>query len=772
MSAIKLITLGRLAVIVDEEEVPGISNRPVRGGLLVYLAIEGEATRDAALGVVWPDRAPTRARHALSQTLYALRKDLGDDWLDAGGSYLRTTDDLDVDALRFARAVEEKAFETALELYRGPFLKSCYLVSSAPFQQWVDRQERRLEALHRTARKGEIERRIRAGDHTGALRVARDWAELSPLEDEPRQHLIRLYAATGATGKALQQYQELATLLAREGLAPLPETRALVRQVQESEAVESAAPRPPSAADPRPAALAGVSPGGSREVGPIPAPVTRWPAHLRAVAVLALLVVGTIGLLLGQTQRATTAPEQPFEVRSVAVRPFENRRGHPDDQLLVDGIHDALIESVALRGLRVISRESVIRYRDRGVPAREVARALDVDAVVEGSVVRTGDSIRIRASLVRGTNGEPIAAVTFARRIEEVPTLVREVSAALLGIREPTAVREVTDAAPLPPVDRGAYESYLRAQRLLHEFDMEAAIAVYDSAIALDPSFSWAYAGLAQAYLVGGFFGAVPRELAWPRARDGALRALERDSALAGAHAVLGQIALYDDWNWSRAETELVAALQLDRNDVLARHAYADLLVLRGRAGESLRQVELARAVDPFSPLINGTYIGHLYGAREFERLLEELPRVRDRLHDPSFAGDFRALTLWELGRFDEALAEFRGAWSAGPELVTAMERALASGGPHGAMRAAAEYAAARWEPGGESAFEIAVRYALAGSRDEAFVWLERAYEERRPSFIHFVSYPAFDGLRSDPRYEKLVERIGLAPEPPTAPER
>lgn len=183
MADIELVTLGRLALWTDGEERTGISSQPVRAALLVYLGVEGEATRDEILACIWPEYPADRARRALNQAVYQLRQDLGEDWLDTAGSYRRRTEALGVDAVRFAEAVQAGDYERALELYEGPFLHSCHLTSSTGFRNWTDRQQHRLDALHRVACEGEIERLTGVGDLGRALDVARTWTAMSPEDD-------------------------------------------------------------------------------------------------------------------------------------------------------------------------------------------------------------------------------------------------------------------------------------------------------------------------------------------------------------------------------------------------------------------------------------------------------------------------------------------------------------------------------------------------------------------------------------------------------------
>lgn len=217
-AAIDVVTLGRFAVFAGGEALGGITSQPVRASLLVYLAVEREATRDAVLACLWPEHEPALARHALSQTLYQLRQDLGNEWIDARGTYLEAGPGLSVDALRFAEAIEGERYEDAIAAYHGPFLEGCHLAAVSAFQHWVDRHRSRLARLHRKARRQHIEHLVPSANPEGALHVARDWVELEPLDDEAQQHLIRLLADTGGRAEALRHYEDFSRLLAFEEL--------------------------------------------------------------------------------------------------------------------------------------------------------------------------------------------------------------------------------------------------------------------------------------------------------------------------------------------------------------------------------------------------------------------------------------------------------------------------------------------------------------------------------------------------------------------------
>jgi hypothetical protein len=299
-----------------------------------------------------------------------------------------------------------------------------------------------------------------------------------------------------------------------------------------------------------------------------------------------------------------------------------------------------------------------------------------------------------------------------------------------------------------------------------HPQKWKEAARLYEQAIALDSSFALARAGLASSFFLLGYFGVEPQEEVWPKAREAAQQAIELDADAAEAYTALGYILLFADWDWSGTETALVHALRLDPNDAFARHGMADLLTIRGRPEEGLRQAELGRQADPLSSLVNGTVVGHLYLARHFEGAIAEIHRLREEFHNPHFLQSFLVASLWQLHRYEEAWPEYRTYWSRinDPGILPAADRGYAEGGPRGAMRAVADYGAQHWNARSDAS-SIAKYYARADARDLSLQWLERARRERVSNLPIELADPVFDAMRLDPRFQALVRGIGLSSE-------
>ena len=229
-------TLGSLRVERDGEEISSLPRQTVRCALFLYLAVQREVTRDAAMGLLWPDKDPDRARGALNQTLYELRKVLGEDWVKTQGDFFRVSEDVEVDALQFEARVGEGDHEGALTLYRGPFLAGSAPPAGIGFEHWSERQRSHYETEHRKARRGRVEELYEAGDREGALAVARSWWEKDPLEDEAAHWVIRLLAELGRKSQALKTYDQYAATLKQElEVEPLDETKEFVERVRSGE---------------------------------------------------------------------------------------------------------------------------------------------------------------------------------------------------------------------------------------------------------------------------------------------------------------------------------------------------------------------------------------------------------------------------------------------------------------------------------------------------------------------------------------------------------
>jgi len=516
------------------------------------------------------------------------------------------------------------------------------------------------------------------------------------------------------------------------------------------------------------------SPGGfaapSAAVPPAAArPRRRWLAIGAAAALVAVAAV--LGALNFGPRAADPAGGRGTAIRSIAVLPFDNLTRDASQEYFVDGIHEALITDLARLGtVNVTSRNSVMRFKGRAQSMKDVARELGVDALIEGSVLRTGSKVRITAQLILGATDAHVWADSYDRELQDVLALLSEVSGAIA--REVQA--NLGGAAPpdppahaiAKPVRPEAYEAYLRGQHVINQSlsaaSLKEARGHFEEAVRLDPGFAKGWSGLAACSLIAGVFGRIPAADAARAGREAAQRALAIDESDGEAHAALGGIELYFDWNFEGARRRIERAVPLNPHNSMVRHLYADYLMIQGRLDESLEQVTLGRSYDPMSRLANIVVMFHTLATRRYDDVIVESRRVLERFPDATWAHGTRADAFWYQHRYEEALAEQRLSLGGDSEAWQAFEQAFRRGGPRAAMKARAVRLALAAASTAANHTAVAAAYAEAGEPDAAMAWLEKAYADRLPQLLHVPADPAFDGMRDDPRFEAVMRKIGI----------
>jgi len=461
-----------------------------------------------------------------------------------------------------------------------------------------------------------------------------------------------------------------------------------------------------------------------------------------------------------------TSSPAPAGRPSVAVLAFADMSPGGDQEYFADGIAEEILNALArVPGLRVAARTSAFSFKGSTLDVRTIGRQLGVAALVEGSVRTEGRRVRITAQLIDVEDGLNRWSEEYDRELESVFAVQEEIATRVARALEvELAAPGPGGELPMPRTTSAAYQAYLQGRHAFHAGRFGDALDAYARAVALDTAFVPARAGMAAARYILGYFGVLPYEDAVSVARREALAALELDHGSVEAHGVLGYIALYHDWAWETAEREVKLALELGPNEAMAYHAYADVLLATSTPEESLRQVEIGREADPLSLVANAAVVGHLIFARRFEEALVEVDALRARFPDSQgFDTAFRARILWQLGRRVEAIEGWRKAWSTrDPHAWVSAEEALSQGGPAACLRAWADHLADRHVRGGDGAYETAEIYAMAGAREMALTWLERALEERAPSMVHVLAAPAFDGLRGEPRFRAVLRTMSI----------
>lgn len=494
----------------------------------------------------------------------------------------------------------------------------------------------------------------------------------------------------------------------------------------------------------------------------------------KRVAAVVLASLGALVVLLYLTK----APNkfllrrgvQP--IRSIAVLPFDNFSGDPEQQYFADGMTEALTAELGqIRSLRVPSRTSVMLYKRANKPLREIARELDVDALVEGSVTRSRDRVGVTVQLLDGSRDQHLWGEVYERDSRNVLALQHELARAITEqLKISLTPQEQQHLRSASPVNPDAYSAYLHGRYYWYKRTNEAfqrSIQYYEQAIAGDPGYAPAYAGLADAYALLGSSpnDALPPNEAMPKAKAAAQKALQIDDGLAEAHASLAYVSMVYEWNWATAEKEFQRAIEINPHYAGAHEWYAQLLAARGREEEALSEVKKARDADPMLVLMHAAVAEVLYYSRRYDEVIAQCQQTLEL--DPGYA-----LAHLHLGRaytakglYPEAIAEYRKAQDSlgeTPAIVMAIGYANAEAGDRSAARKALEELRAQSKQRYVPALYFAAIYTALGDPKEGISWLEAAYREHDDYLVYLKVDPMADSLRSSPRFQVLLQRLGL----------
>ncbi|HET7695366.1 MAG TPA: tetratricopeptide repeat protein [Vicinamibacterales bacterium] len=490
-------------------------------------------------------------------------------------------------------------------------------------------------------------------------------------------------------------------------------------------------------------------------------PIGRY--SLLAGAMMALGAAATYLLLPDRI-----APTRPVSVRSLAVLPLQNLSADPAQEFFVDGMTDALIGRLSrIPDIRVISRTSAMHFKGTRLPLPEIARALQVDAIIEGSVVRSGSRLRISVQLIRAATDDHLWSGNYDRELRDVLNLQDEVAQAIARQIQITIGGQESGRRDAPRVSPDAYEDYLRGRFALNQGPtprFDESVRYFEAALAKDPSFAPAYSGLATAYNgLGSVFGGAPPPDAQAKATRAAQQALELDSQLAEAHVVLAEALLWR-WQWTDAEASYARAIDLNPNEASAHAGRARWLLAQGRVAEALVSARRARELDPLA--LYGTDIGWiLFHARRYSEAIRELQTVLAVRPDDSRALWFVGFALIEQGQPKEAVKVLERTASISnrnPAVLGVLARAYARAGRRtDALRIVDELNRRRLASYVPPAAFVNAYLGLA-DHDQTFVWLERAYQERSGILQFLKVHPFFDPVRGDPRFAELVRRLNF----------
>jgi TolB-like protein/DNA-binding winged helix-turn-helix (wHTH) protein/tetratricopeptide (TPR) repeat protein len=492
---------------------------------------------------------------------------------------------------------------------------------------------------------------------------------------------------------------------------------------------------------------------------------TRW-----VIGALALVIIISISLAILSVWLFRSPAPAPTGIRSIAVLPLENLSGDASQNYFADGMTDELITDLAqISALRVISRTSVMVYKGARKPLPQIARELNVDAVVEGTVLRSGDQVRITAQLIEASTDKHLWSQSYEGDLRDTLTLQKKVASAIADqIRINLTPREQAALKNVKVVNPESYESYLKGRYFWNKRTadgLKVALAYFKQAIEEDPKYAQAYSGLADTYaLLGDWQYAVmtPKE-AFPQAKAAAIKALELDSTLGEAHNSLAFVLDGFDWDFDSAGKQFQRAIELNPGYATAHHWYAWHLSLLGRYDEAIAEMRKAENLDPLSLIINADLAELLVLAHSDDESIRQSRKTIEM--DPNFALAHNQLAQAYLQKhmYDEAVAEFQTAvqLSGGsPAFIANLARAYVASGKRSEAVNLLGDLKGRSNPGYSNASEIAVIYASLGDTDQAMTWLEKGYTERFNPGV--LLRPGFDPLRSDSRFQKLLHRVGL----------
>ena len=497
-----------------------------------------------------------------------------------------------------------------------------------------------------------------------------------------------------------------------------------------------------------------------------------WGLGLGLAAIVALALV--LGLNTGGIRNRLSGNSVAPRIQSLAVLPLQNLSADPAQEYFSDGMTDALVTDLAQLGaVKVISRTSSMQYKQTNKSLPEIARELNVDGIVEGTVLRSGDRVRITAQLVYGPSDKHIWANSYERELRDTLQLQAEVAHDITQrISANVASMAPQHPASPYPLNIGAYDDYLKGRNYVSrqtKADVIKGKEFLERSIQRDPNYAPAFAELAFAHYLRAFVDYFPQDESIENSKAAALKALALDENLAEAHCVLGLIYANHEWDWAAGEREFKRAIQSDPNSSFARSQYALYLVTVGRKTEAIQEIDRALELDPFSPMQHSSASSVFLYARQYEPAMREARRAVEI--DPSFALGHLGLStvLHAEGKTGEAFAEFlqymrlQGATAFAQDLESAAKK---SSGPVDPLQKVAPILLRNYPAKPEMepswAVQIAWVYMFLGDKDKAFEWLNRACDEHSMEAYYIVVDPDLDPLRSDPRFDAVLRRMGL----------
>ena len=478
-----------------------------------------------------------------------------------------------------------------------------------------------------------------------------------------------------------------------------------------------------------------------------------------AFVVAAIVIVASWLSFRGPLRKSAASP-----ARSIAVLPLQNLSGDSTQDYFADGVTEELTSVLAQSSdLRVISHTSVARYKNTRTPVAEIAKELNVDAVIEGSVLRSGDRVRITAQLIRAPADQAIWSNTYERGLRDILILQRDITE---DIAEQVKIKLAPKSRTTRALDPESHDLYLRGLSYLDintEAALQTAISYFQKALARNPEYAEAYAGIADCYVTLGTFYVPPLQT-MPQAKAAALKALELNPNLSDAHVALGSVYYLYEWDWSAAQREAETAIRLNPNDAYALDLLAGYYGTMGRAEDSMVQLKRARALDPNAAGVLGDTVFWAFMSRKYDLAISNGESVIAADPTNAFAEVFLGMAYAKKGNVELAIQHADAAVKHDDGLLIASFRANVYALAKRKMEAVAalkELEKQRVEHY-SCAYELGSAYILLGQVDRGFQWMNNAYDARSNCIILLKVDPRLDSVRSDARYKTLLEKVGL----------
>jgi DNA-binding SARP family transcriptional activator/TolB-like protein len=818
-STLEVHLLGRFQVAVDGEPIPEQQWARQKPKLLIkLLALQPhhQLHREQLMETLWPDQEPETAAKNLHRAIHIARRALEPE-LQAGHNshflltqgqqvILQAPRELWIDVVAFEQQAEAALkndevarYEAALQLYAGD------LLIEDRYEDWATLRREQLSALHRHLLAKLAQLHEQQGQYPSSIERLNELIAADPLDEAAHRQLMRLYALTGHRRRALQQFQQCAAALRREidaepepatvklqaqiaagKLQPLPQFEEKLNPPASSSEETMASKAATSYVTQKLPPLAAILPRGdetpterldesddqtsasSETVGAPISEVATEEASLKLASSPSWRLTG--GLLLISVLLSaviSSLVRRAPAMDSLAVLPLVNGSADPSLEYLSEGVTDSIINSLSpLPRLRVMARSTVFRYKGKAVDAQTAGRELGVKAVLTGQVVQQGDRVIINAELVNVVDGSQIWGEQYNRKLADLIAVQTEIAREIsekLRLRLSGAEKE--QLAKRHTENSEAYQLYLKGRYYWNKRTVEGvkkSIAYYEQAIAQDPTYALAYAGLADSYAVWPDDSLSRGETA-AQVKATAVKALELDETLAEAHTSLAFARMIEDRDLPGAERQFKRSLELNPNLPSAHHWYAYNLAAMDRLDEALAEIKRAEELDPVSLSINADVAEILYFARQYDQAIAQSRKTLEL--DANFipAHQILGLAYTQQGRHEEAITALRQAVAlsgGNTYLVALLGYAYAAAGQRAAARSVLADLKQRAQSKFVSPYYQALIYAHLGELDQAFALLEQAEEKRVFSVLLLRADPRLDGLRSDARYARLLHRL------------